>query len=328
MMRILCLLALLLVAASPSAAHEVRPAYLELTEVDAETFDVLWKVPARGEGTRLSLDVRFPAGTGILGQKRAYPAANAYIERWRVRRVGGLTGGEIAIAGLEASATDVLVRVIRLDGTGQTARLTPTQTSFGVEAAPGFGNVAKTYLGLGVEHILLGFDHLLFVLVLLLLIEGWKRLVGAITAFTVAHSITLALATFGVLSVPVPPVETCIALSIAFVAAEIIHRRRGMNPLSVRQPWIVAFAFGLLHGLGFASALTDLGLPANHVPWALLFFNVGVEVGQLAFVAVALPLVFWARQGRIPVPRAAGLAVPYAIGSLAMFWALQRVAVF
>ena len=215
-------------------------------------------------------------------------SGDAYLERWRIQRAGGLENQTIHIDGLAGTKIDVLVRMENADGVTQTTRLLPASPSFTVEAAPSPWRVSATYLVLGIEHILLGIDHLLFVLALVLLVKGWKRLVGTITAFTVAHSITLAAATLGFVHVPGPPVEACIALSIVFVAAEIIRGRQGQPGLTERAPWVVAFTFGLLHGLGFAGALNEVGLPAQAIPLALLFFNVGVEIGQLAFIALVV----------------------------------------
>jgi len=174
----------------------------------------------------------------------------------------------------------------------------------------------------------LGADHLLFVFGLVLLVKDWKRLVGTITAFTVAHSITLAAATLGFVHVPGPPAEACIALSIMFVAAEIIRGRQGQPGLTQRAPWVVAFAFGLLHGVGFAGALSEAGLPQRGIPLALLFFNVGVELGQLAFIAVVLGLTTAMRYLMVRTPAWGWRLVPYTIGSVAMFWVIHRVAAF
>ena len=313
----------------PAHAHEVRPAFLELREVaDGEVFDVLWKVPSRGEGTRLRLFVRLPEGTTNMDEPRVYATGAANIERWRIRHPGGLQGKTIRIDGLSASATDVLVRIEYLDGTNQVARLVPTSPDLTITGRPDTWQVMKTYLSLGVEHILLGIDHLLFVFTLLLLLEGWRRLLATVTAFTVAHSITLALATFGVLRVPGPPVEACIALSIAFVAAEIIHRQRGQEPLTWRRPWIVASGFGLLHGLGFASALQEVGLPQADIPLALLFFNIGVEIGQILFILAALPVIHVFRRLSRGLPASASAVTPYLIGAVAMFWTMERIAAF
>ena len=311
-----------------AGAHEVRPGYLELRQTSADTFDVGWKVPARGEGMRFGLYLRLPQECVNIIEPRGTFIGGAYIERWSIRHPDALVGSTIHIDGLKTTLTDVLVRIERLDGTTQVARLTPTNSSLVVTASPSAWQVAWTYLVLGVEHILGGVDHLLFVLALLLLVKGWKRVVGTITAFTVAHSITLAAATLGFVHVPGPPVEAIIALSIVFVAAEIIHGRQGRPGLSAKWPWIVAFTFGLLHGLGFASALKEVGLPQQAIPLSLLFFNVGVELGQLLFIAVVAAVAATARRIPIRIPRRAELVPPYAVGSVAMFWVIQRVAGF
>jgi len=309
-------------------AHEVRPAYLELKQTSHDTFDVGWKVPARGQNMRLGLYVRLPAECENITEPRGMFTGGAYIERWSIRHPGSLVGSTINIDGLKTTLTDVLVRIERLDGTTQVARITPTNPSLLIEASPSMWQVSGTYLVLGVEHILGGIDHLLFVLALLILVKGWKRVVGTITAFTVAHSITLAVATLGFVHIPGPPVEAVIALSIVFLATEIIRGQRGQSGLSAKWPWIVAFTFGLLHGLGFASALSEVGLPQQAIPLSLLFFNLGVELGQLLFITVVVVLVSVAKRIPINVPRRAGLVPPYAIGALAMFWVIQRVTVF
>jgi hypothetical protein len=324
--------------ANAASAHEVRPAYLELRQTGASTYDVLWKVPARGDDMRLALDLELPATCTNASVPTAAFVANSFTERWRVTCAGALTGGTIHIGGLSATLTDALVRLERLDGTTLVHRLTPDRPSFVVEAVPGRLEVARTYLGLGVQHILLGVDHLLFVLALLILVRGGRRLVGTITAFTVAHSITLAAATLGLVRVPGPPVEAVIALSIAFVACEIVHRRRGNPGLTDRWPWLVAFTFGLLHGLGFAGALREVGLPQHAIPVALLLFNVGVEVGQLLFIAAVMAVLRIARfveeqlRAHVPVPTptfaAWDMVAAYAIGSVAAFWLIERTLAF
>jgi hydrogenase/urease accessory protein HupE len=321
------LLPLLCLVAGTASAHEVRPAYLELRQTGTETYDVLWKVPARGEDLRFGLYVELPADAGNVTEPRGEFVAGSFIERWSVRRTGGLDGATIHIAGLAATRTDVLVRVERLDGTTQVGRATPGAPDFTVLAAPSATQVAATYLRLGIEHILLGIDHLLFVLALLILVQGTHRLIATITAFTVAHSITLAGAALGFLSVPVAPIEACIALSIVFVAAEIVHGRSGQPGLTARRPWIVAFTFGLLHGFGFASALHEIGLPQTDIPLALLFFNVGVEVGQLVFIAAVLAAIALARRIPATLPAWAWRVPPYAIGGMASFWLIERLLV-
>jgi len=317
-----------LLVAGLATAHEVRPAYLELRQVTADTYDVLWKVPARGQDLRLGVYVRFPEGTTALSEPAGFLGEGAYTEQWRVRHPGGLEGQTITIDGLVATRIDVLARVVHDDGETQTARLLPDRPSFEVASTPSGGDVAATYLGLGVEHILLGIDHLLFVLALVLLVKGWKRLVGTITAFTLSHSLTLVAATLGVLQVPGPPVEACIALSIAFVAAEIVRGERGRPGLTARAPWLVAFSFGLLHGLGFAGALANVGLPAQAIPLALLFFNLGVEVGQLAFIGALLAVMASARRLPLQTPTWGWRLAPYSIGAVAMFWVIERIAAF
>jgi hydrogenase/urease accessory protein HupE len=218
------------------------------------------------------------------------------------------------VSGLSATVVDVLARVQRSDGTTQVVRLIPSAPAFVVEDAPRWSAIAATYLGLGVEHILLGIDHLLFVLAMLLLVSSWRRLVATITAFTVAHSITLALATLGFVHVPPKPIEAAIALSIVFVAVEIVHGRMGRLGPTERWPWMVAFVFGLLHGLGFASALRAVGLPESAIPTALLFFNLGVELGQLAFVGVVLAFLASLRSLRLSAPVWTSRLAPTASG--------------
>ena len=333
-----CFGAILLALSSPVSAHEVRPAYLELRQTGTETYDVLWKVPARGDNMRLGIYVKFPAGTTNVATPRTLFTNDASTERWSITRPGGLTGDEVRITGLAATVTDVLVRIENLNGTTQVTRVTPSSPSFVVAAAPSALDVTRTYLALWVEHILFGVDHLLFVLALLILVKGWRKLVGTITAFTVAHSITLAAATLGFVHVPSKPVEAMIALSIVFVACEIVHLRRGRSGLTETCPWVIAFSFGLLHGFGFASALREVGLPQNAIPLALLFFNVGVELGQLLFVGVVMAVITLAvraarnfsRSDLAPQPAFAWCETisVYAIGAVAAFWLIERTLSF
>jgi len=314
--------------ASPALAHEMRPAYLELRQTGLDTYDVLWKVPGQGEDMRLGIYVQLPAGCTTVTPPRGSMLNNAFTERWAVKCEGGLTGGTIRIAGLAATATDVLVRVERLDGTSQVTRLTPAVSSFVVESTPGVLEVARTYIVLGVEHILTGIDHLLFILALLIITRGGWKLVKTVTAFTISHSLTRSAAARGWVTVPQQPVEALIALSIVFVAAEIIRLRRGVSSITASAPWVVAFTFGLMHGLGFASGLNEAGLPARHIPTALLFFSVGVETGHFMFIGVVLAAIALVRRIRIPFPRWAELIPPYAIGGVAIFWVIQRIIAF
>lgn len=330
----LALVALVTLVSSSALADVFRPAYLELRETDAESYEVLWKVPAQSEDVALALDVVFPESTQVVTSPRVLFTGNALIRRWQVKHPGGLVGQTIRVQGKAARATDVIARIERRDGSSQVERLALERPEFVVVAPSGTGEVAWSYLVLGVEHILAGVDHLLFVLALLLIVRGARRIVTTITAFTLAHSLTLAAATLGWVRVPGPPIEAVIALSIVFVAAEVVHARRGRPGLTARAPWTVAFTFGLLHGFGFAGALSEVGLPENAIPVALLTFNVGVELGQLLFVAAVLTGAWVSRQlGPTLGPAARRwerlqLLPPYAIGSVAMFWVIERVMSF
>ena len=307
-------------------AHEVRPAYLELRQTGPDTYDALWKVPGQGD-LRLGLYVELPAGCTNVTEPRGSVANSAYTERWTVKCAGGLSGGTIHIAGLSGTMIDVLVRLEQLDGRTQVIRLTPSAPSFVVEATPSRWRLAATYLRLGTDHILTGIDHLLFVLGLLLIVGNRWTLFKTITAFTVAHSITLAVATLGYASAPLPPLNAAIALSILFLGPEIVRVWRGETSLTIRYPWVVAFAFGLLHGFGFASGLRATGLPQADIAWALLLFNVGVEIGQVFFVFLILSMAWSYRQLEIRWPRWA-LALPgYTVGTLGAFWTIQRTAI-
>lgn len=329
--RLLVLLTVLGVVV-PCAADEFRPAYLLLRQVDAGTYDVLWKVPALDETTTLNVRPVFPEGTRSLAPMRSSFATGAAVQRWRIAVAGGLAGKAIEFQGLSASPIDVLVRVERADATVQLARVLPVEPRFVASASPGPFEVVQTYTVLGIEHILTGFDHLLFVLALVLLVDTTRRLVAAVTAFTVAHSLTLFAATLGWVHVPGRPVEAMIALSIVFVASEIVHGRQGRPGMTERYPWTVAFGFGLLHGLGFAGALAQVGLPQASIPSALFSFNVGVEIGQLLFIAAVLATTAVghrvSRWSRLSAPGWLWRVPPYAIGGLASFWVVQRVAAF
>jgi len=319
----------LLAATSPGHADEFKPGYLQLTQLDHETYDVLWKVPAIDESTTLKVKPQFPDGTEALTPARSTFSRGIAVQRWRIRVPGGLDGKAIVFSQLSATRIDVLARLVRLDGTVQLERILPVNPRFVGTSSPGRLEVVRTYTILGIEHILSGFDHLLFVLALVLLVKGTRRLLLTITAFTVAHSLTLAGATLGWMHVPGAPVEATIALSIVFVASEIVRTRQGRYSVTQHYPWVVAFAFGLLHGFGFAGALAEVGLPPSSIPIALLFFNLGVEIGQLLFVGAVLAAITagWRAGQRFRVPPPAWLwrIASYAIGALASFWLVERV---
>src|SRR6187399_3180672 len=323
---------LLLDASVPARADEFKPGYLQLTQLDRETYDVLWKIPAIDEWTTLKVTPQFPNGTEALTPVRSTFSRGITVQRWRIRVPEGLDGKAIFFSRLSETRIDVLARLVRLDGTVQLERILPVYPSFISRPSLGGLEVIRTYTILGVEHILTGFDHLLFVLALVLLVQGSRRLFVTITAFTVAHSLTLAGATLGWVHVPGPPVEASIALRIVFVASEIVHTRQGRYSVTQHYPWVVAFTFGLLHGFGFAGALAEVGLPQSSIPIALLFFNVGVEIGQLVFVGAVLTVIAAGRRAghrlRLSQPGWLWRIAPYVIGGLASFWLVERVAAF
>jgi hydrogenase/urease accessory protein HupE len=326
MTRLILTLACLVevIAALPAAAHELRPAYLDMRETAPDEFAVVWKVPALGE-MRLGLYMRLPDTCKPKAEPVGSIEAGAFYERWSVMCAGGIKGQEIVVDGLRSTLTDVLARIQYLGGSTQIARMTPETPHLVASGVQGELEVAQTYFLLGVDHILTGLDHLLFVLALILLIRDRWMLVKTITAFTVAHSITLAGAALGYLSLPQAPVEATIALSIAFVASELAKAQPGERRLSESYPWVVAFAFGLLHGFGFAGALKEIGLPQTDVPLALLMFNLGVEAGQLLFVAAVL-IGTKAIKALYDIPLAPGrMAAAYVIGTISTFWLVSRI---
>jgi hydrogenase/urease accessory protein HupE len=321
-------------AAGAARAHDFKPALLALTQDGAGDHDVVWRVPIEAAGDRLY--PQFPAGTQRIGAGTRQREGDMLVERFRVHRADGFGGTSIRIGGSSPTVDEVLIRAELGPGHVITGRLrTSTAAAFDLPAVPSHTGVATTYLRLGVEHILTGIDHLAFVLALVLLAGRGAAIVRAVTAFTAAHSVTLAAAALGLAHVPQPPIEAIIALSIVFAARELALRREG----GVRhRPTVMAFAFGLLHGLGFAGALAEVGLPAGDIPLSLLCFNLGVELGQLAFVLVVIAVAralrpqlatLAARGPRGPLVQAALAATPaLAIGTLGAFWLIERIAGF
>jgi hydrogenase/urease accessory protein HupE len=329
MIRLCLVLALLIQALTAAAARadELRPAYLAMRETGPSEFSVLWKVPAAGN-FRLALYVRLPAVCKAKSEPVRGMEAGAFFERWNVVCFSDMKGQQIVIDGLSTTVTDVLARIEYRSGSTEVARLSAASPSFVIAGAQTRLGIAKSYMLLGIEHILTSLDHLLFVLALVFLIGNRWKLVKTITAFTVAHSITLAGAALGYLSLPQKPVEATIALSIAFLASELIKMGHGEKRLSEAYPWIVAFSFGLLHGFGFAGALKEIGLPQIDVPLALMTFNLGVEAGQLIFVLAVVTGMKAARRlfavPAVPVR----LTAAYLIGTTSLVWLLSRVSVF
>ena len=324
MRKLLTIILLLLAVSDATFADEIRPGYLELNTIDGSVFSVKWKLPMKGDMVS-SLKPVLPDTCTERTPPSSMRVGGAMITRWSIACPEGIDEGRIRIDGLETTSTDVLVRIVRQDGVTQMVRLTPEETSFVAESGTSSLDVIRVYTALGIEHILGGVDHLLFVFALLLIVTNLRVLVGTITAFTLAHSITLAAATLGYVHVAQAPVEAVIALSILFLATEIIHNRQGRPGLAKRFPWLVAFIFGLLHGFGFAGALAEIGLPEQSIPLALLFFNVGVELGQLLFV-VAVVGAGWVLRKLVAQKALQGgeVAASYLIGSLSAFWVIER----
>ncbi|WP_291987782.1 HupE/UreJ family protein [Candidatus Accumulibacter sp. ACC007] len=310
-------------------AHETRPAYLEINETAPGRYDVLWRTPVLS-GRQLPIVLKFAEGTRNLTEPALRELPDSLLERRVIELPGGLADTRIDIVGLQATITDVLVRVQMIDGAHSTTLIHPSQPWLEIAAQRGWLSVVGAYLRHGIDHILLGYDHLLFVLALMLIVRQTRMLLWTITAFTLAHSITLALATLGLVHVPGPPVEATIALSILLLASEVVRLQRGETSLTSRWPWLVAFCFGLLHGLGFASALVNIGLPSGDIPLALVAFNIGVELGQLAFIFVMLGCFTLAKRIKLAMSleRYARAATPYVIGILASFWFFERLARF
>jgi len=321
-----------LFAATTASAHRLSPAYFGLTESVPGEYAAQWKVSISG-GLAETLSPQMPEGCAVTGAVRLYVLDDVQtpndirLQHATVNCERPLAGGVFTVGGLESTETDVLLRIDYADGRSFTHRLVPERPSVVIPERPGTFDVISTYAVLGIEHILSGIDHLLFVLALFMLVSGWGRLIATITAFTVAHSITLAAATLGLVTVSAAAVEATIALSILFLATELARKSFNQTDragLTTRFPWVVAFSFGLLHGFGFAGALQDIGLPEQAIPLALLFFNFGVEIGQLIFIGVVISLVFLLKRiGQDLVGRSPRLAA-YVIGSVSAFWVYER----
>lgn len=318
------MLALALMLAVPAAADTLRPGYLELTETDAQRWRLVWQLPVLPD-TDPAVRPILPTGCAFAGEAERNVSAVAVVRRAAVTCAATIAGGRIGLSGLEQTQTDVIVRVAPRGGPVQTLRLTPAQPSAIIAAQPGRWQVAGSYFIIGTQHIVFGYDHLLFVLAFVLLLDGVWRIAAAVTAFTIAHSITLAGSILGVVGLPSAPVESVIALSILFLATEILKKQPGAPRLSERVPWIVAFVFGLLHGFGFAGALSEIGLPEGEVPMALLAFNLGVEAGQIAIVLAGAALLTLLRRFAPRLEPATIRVATYAIGITAGIWFVERL---
>lgn len=321
---IVLLLALLTaLAALPARADELRPGYLEFTQQDAQTWKLVWKAPVLGG---LATRTR-PAFPDFCTQSppQARVEGLVLVAESRLTCSKDLAGSQVGLSGMDAAFTDALLRIAPLNRPVQAARLTQDQAMVEVATVPDRWEVARSYFVLGVEHILEGYDHLLFVIALVLLIGRTGAVIKAASAFTVAHSITLIGSTLGIVGLAQAPVEALVALSIIFLAVEIVKRDPAHPSLTERLPWLVAFLFGLIHGFGFAGALREIGLPESDVPTALLTFNLGVEAGQLVIVAAVMVLITLTRRFAPRALHPATLTATYLIGTISSFWFIERI---
>ncbi len=312
-------------------ADEYRPAYLSIKQTEEKAFDIVWKLPSTAQNRLLNLAVQLPSDVILTKPKSRRPVGSATIEQFSIASQNALIDQDISISGLENAPTEVLVRIQWLSGITETARLDSKSTSFTVVGTPSFLYVIKTYLVFGFEHILEGFDHLLFVACLLFIAGTWRRILITITGFTVAHSITLTLSALDLVRLPIAAIESVIALSIVFLAREIMLKNT--QTLTWRFPIAVSASFGLLHGFGFASALSEIGLPQTEIPAALLAFNIGVELGQVAFVGVLILVVSIVKKLCSSTTIIEALNIrkfeqtgALAIGVISMYWVIERIA--
>ncbi|WP_239670639.1 HupE/UreJ family protein [Vibrio variabilis] len=320
------LVALTLISASLAQADDMRPTSLTIQATDETTSEVIFKVPAAG-GRVINLGVAFGSDTKNVSVKNNYFTADAYVQTWNISREGSLAGLEISIDGLERNSADVLLRAVDLEGNTQTKVLNVEQPDYVLPSQLSAQGAFVTYVKIGIDHILVGLDHLLFVSCLIFISATRRKLLQTITGFTVAHSITLILATTGQLDLPIVPVEAVIALSIVFLAWEIAKDKR--DSLSLKHPVLVSSSFGLLHGFGFATVLSDIGLPQDDKFVALAAFNVGVEIGQLMFVGVACSLfILLGKVYQCCNKQSLRLYVSYGCGVVAMFWLFERLSAF
>ena len=327
-MKIITSLLLLFLCCTFSMADEIKLSYLEIKEIKSQHYSVLLKLPSKDK-QKLPIALQLPKECSLTLPKTSHLVNSTYLDRWQMKCNEGLTDKTLHIEGLKSTGTELLLRLELLSGVSHSKLLSPSRSSYRVPKDASSWQIVQTYTWLGITHILLGFDHLLFVFALLLLVKNMRRLLWTITAFTLAHSLTMVVATLGIVHLPSAPVEAIIALSILFLAMEIIHERQGIIGLTSRYPWIIAFIFGLLHGFGFAGALAEIGLPQQAVTLALIFFNIGVELGQLMFVATVVILVVILQRLTYPaLLNKLQTAVVYMIGGVSSFWLIERTLSF
>ena len=316
---LLCLLAALIFFQGASSAHEVRPAYLHVKETSQNQFDVIWKQPVV-EGKRLKIQPVFPEVCAETSARDIRSLGSTATERYNISC--DLTSGVIVLEGLERTLTDAFVRVDYLNGEQTSGVIKPSAPRF--DLGSDRSSPAIDYIKIGVDHIIYGWDHLLFVIGLVMLVSR-RQIIGVATAFTLAHSLTLALAALGFLNLPTRPVEILIAMSIVLLAVEIVRKSRGGTSIAVRKPYLISFFIGLIHGAGFASALSDIGLPKGTELLALLLFNLGVELGQVAIILLLLALIWIAVKIAANSRKPLEFASAYLIGTIGMYWTVERL---
>jgi hydrogenase/urease accessory protein HupE len=308
-------------------ADIIKPAYLEITQKDESIYSILLKVPMKNDKTPPLEIGKLTECKEVFHVRKTIKSSS--IDRYRLKCTESIKGKKIVVKGLEDTNMELLLRLNFLDGRSDSQLLNPEKNSYKIKEDASILEVVKTYTWLGITHILLGFDHLLFVFALLLIVKNFKRLLWTLTAFTLSHSITMAGATLGLVHLPQAPVEAIIALSILFLAMEIVHQKRGKVGLTYKYPWLIAFIFGLLHGFGFAGALAEIGLPQKAITTALIFFNIGVEIGQLIFVTAVIVIALLLKQLKHPkLLERAELIILYMIGGLSAFWLIERISAF
>lgn len=320
MMRVFICAVLIWVFSAQAQAHEVRPAYLSATEVEAATFDIRWKQPILS-GKRLRITPEFPQGCAETKPQRRIIGSDSLTEIRQIKCA--LTAGTIEFSGLESTLTDIFVQIDYIDAEPKSGLVRPDNPRLDLSGAA--QSPAADYLRIGIDHVAFGWDHLLFIIGLTLLVSR-RQIIGVATTFTLAHSLTLLVTAMGWVSLPSRPVEILIAASIVLIAVEVMRKRAGKSSLALRRPWIIAAIIGLIHGLGFAGALADIGLPKGQELWALLLFNIGVEIGQVAVIVLTL-LVLWAlHKNSRRAKNAARLITAYGIGAMGAFWMIGRLA--
>ena len=327
-MKIIASLLILFLLSQFCMADDIRLSYLEIKEKKSQHFSVLLKLPSK-DNQKLPIEMIIPKGCISTTPKISHLINNTYLDSWQMKCNNGLTNKTLLLKGLEKTNIELLLRLELLSETSHSTLLTPSKASYIVPKNDSSLKILQTYTWLGITHILLGFDHLLFVFALLLIVNSMRRLLWTISAFTLAHSLTMAIATLGIVHIPQAPVEAIIALSILFLAMEIMHEKQGKVGLTSRYPWLIAFIFGLLHGFGFAGALAEIGLPQQAIALALVFFNIGVELGQLIFIATIVSIIVALKHFTYPnLLSKLQTVVIYVIGGVSSYWLIDRVLSF